>query len=77
MLDNKGFNLWAGFFGKNGSAGTGKMPKATLLKGDFSKGLVEPLCQRKYDAIIATYSLHHLTDVQKVTFLKRFGDKPK
>lgn len=54
MLDNKGFNLWAGFFGKNGSAGTGKMPKATLLKGDFSKGLVEPLCQRKYDAIIAT-----------------------
>lgn len=26
--------------------------------------------KNKYDAIIATYSLHHLTDVQKVSFLK-------
>ena len=25
---------------------------------------------QKYDAIIATYYLHHLTDMQKVTFLK-------
>lgn len=47
-----------------------KMPNARLFQGDFSNGLVEPLLQQKYDAIIATYSLHHLTDLQKVTFLK-------
>lgn len=47
-----------------------KMPKAKLFQGDFSNGLVEPLLQQKYDAIIATYSLHHLADLQKVDFLK-------
>lgn len=47
-----------------------KMPDARLFQGDFSNGLVEPLMQQKYDAIIATYSLHHLTDSQKVNFLK-------
>lgn len=47
-----------------------KMPNAKLFQGDFSNGLVEPLLLQKYDAIIATYSLHHLTDLQKVAFLK-------
>ena len=47
-----------------------KMPNARLFQGDFSNGLAEPLMQQKYDAIIATYSLHHLTDLQKVNFLK-------
>ena len=46
-----------------------KMPDATLVQGDFSRGLAQPLAQQKYDAIIATYSLHHLTDSQKVSFL--------
>ena len=41
-----------------------KMPKATFCQGDFSNGLAEPLLKQKYDAIIATYSLHHLTDKQ-------------
>lgn len=36
----------------------------------ISNGLVEPLLEHKYDAIIATYSLHHLTDSKKVTFIK-------
>lgn len=47
-----------------------KMPKAKLYQGDFSKGLVEDLKKNRYDAIIATYSLHHLTDTQKVSFLE-------
>ncbi len=47
-----------------------KMSGARLYQGDFSKGLVEELRQNKYDAIIATYSLHHLTDSCKVSFLK-------
>ena len=46
-----------------------KMPAARLYQGDFSKGLAEPLLQQKYDAIVATYSLHHLTDEEKGSFL--------
>ena len=46
-----------------------KMPNAHLYQGDFSKGLVEPLRSCRYDYIVATYSLHHLTDAQKRIFL--------
>ena len=47
-----------------------KMPKAHLYQGDFTQGLVEPLLTRRYDFVAATYSLHHLTDAQKVSFLR-------
>ena len=47
-----------------------KMPCANLYRGDFTQGLVEDLKQYKYDAIIATYSLHHLKDENKVDFIK-------
>ena len=46
-----------------------KMLEAKLYQGDFSNGLVPELCVRQYDAIVATYSLHHLTDAQKIGFL--------
>lgn len=48
----------------------GKMPRAKLYQGDFSLGLVQELKQRRYDAIIATYALHHLTDEQKAAFFQ-------
>lgn len=46
-----------------------KMPKAHLYQGDFSVGLVKPLLLKKYDFIVATYSMHHLTDKQKISFI--------
>ena len=46
-----------------------KMPKAHLYQGDFSLGLARELTEHQYDSIIATYSLHHLSDPQKVGFL--------
>ena len=48
-----------------------KMPEARLYQGDFSQGLVEPLKKQRYDAIVATYSLHHLTDEGKIQFLQQ------
>lgn len=45
-----------------------KMPNANLYQGDFSKGLVSELIDCKFDYIIGTYSLHHLTDERKVSF---------
>lgn len=47
-----------------------KMPEAELFAGDFTKGICKDLLGKKYDAIIATYSLHHLTDEEKVPFIK-------
>lgn len=52
-----------------------KMPEAHLYQGDFTKGLVEPLRQARYDFIVATYAIHHLTDPQKVDFLKEMLDR--
>lgn len=51
-----------------------KMPNAHLYQGDFTQGLVEPLQAQHYDFIVATYSLHHLTDEQKVSFLRDLRD---
>ncbi|MBR3019970.1 MAG: class I SAM-dependent methyltransferase [Clostridia bacterium] len=51
-----------------------KMPRAHLYQGDFARGLVEQLMRRRYDFIVATYSLHHLTDEQKNSFLRDLRD---
>ncbi len=47
-----------------------KMPEAKLYIGDFSEGLAEPLKQREYDFITATYALHHLNEEQKLTLVR-------
>lgn len=47
-----------------------RMPDAQLYQADFSKGLAAPLLQNRYDFILATYSLHHLTDAEKIPFLR-------
>lgn len=47
-----------------------KMPEANLLEWDITEGLPHELAGRKYDAIVSTYALHHLSDEQKVDFLK-------
>ena len=52
-----------------------KMPHAHLYQGDFTKGLAEPLKHRTFDYIVATYSLHHLTDELKKVFLSELLDR--
>lgn len=47
-----------------------KMPEAKLYQGDFSNGLADALRQNRYDAVIATYSLHHLSDEQKIRLIE-------
>lgn len=51
-----------------------KMPEARLFVGDFAEGLVEEIKKERYDFIIATYSLHHLTDEVKAKVLKEALD---
>ena len=47
-----------------------KMPDATLIQYDFSQGL--PICLRgeTFDAIVCTYAIHHLSDSQKIKFIR-------
>lgn len=38
--------------------------------GGFLRRLAPELSQKRYDAIIATYSLHHLSDAAKARFIR-------
>lgn len=51
-----------------------KMPGAYLYSGDFSKALAPELYKQHYDYIVATYSLHHLTDEGKAALLEQLLD---
>lgn len=46
-----------------------KMPNSVLIKHDFSKGLPFEFKEKKFDFIICTYSIHHLTDKDKILFI--------
>ena len=47
-----------------------KMPNAQLINWDIGEGIPEGLKESPYDFIVSTYTLHHLTDVQKVRFIR-------
>ncbi len=70
-LYEQGCEVWGqDFSSRMIELASAKMPNAHLFQGDFSQGLVEPLLHNSYDFIIATYSLHHLTDDSKITFIQ-------
>lgn len=70
-LYEQGCEIWGqDFSGRMLELAGAKMPQAHLFQGDFSKGLVAPLLSNSYDFIVATYSLHHLTDDDKVSFIR-------
>jgi len=46
-----------------------KMPKAMLIEHDFTEELPSQVQDAKYDCIISTYALHHLTDDEKIPFI--------
>ena len=48
-----------------------KMPRANLVEWDISNGLPDEILSMKYDAIVSTYALHHLTDEAKITFIQQ------
>lgn len=48
-----------------------KMPLASLIKYDFSKGLPEEIKDNSFDYIISTYAMHHLEDAEKNEFIEK------
>lgn len=47
-----------------------KMPNAGLYHFDFAQGLPKDLENTKFDFIVSTYAIHHLTDDEKTDFIK-------
>lgn len=52
-----------------------KMPNARLYQFDFTKGLPKELDGQKFDFIVTTYAIHHLTDEEKINFIKLLKDR--
>ena len=48
-----------------------KMPTARLIRHDFTAGVPESLSGEKFDSIVCTYAIHHLTDAQKICLLRQ------
>ncbi|MGC5325451.1 class I SAM-dependent DNA methyltransferase [Brevibacillus sp. SYSU BS000544] len=46
-----------------------KMPMANLIECDIKNGLPEEILKNKYDSIVSTYALHHLSDGEKISLL--------
>lgn len=70
-LYEQGCEIWGqDFSGRMMELARAKMPDAHLFQADFSQGLADPLLQNSYDFILATYSLHHLTDDGKISLIK-------
>lgn len=70
-LYEQGCHIWGQDFSERMiELARAKMPQAELYQGDFSKGLVDQLERNRYDTIIATYSLHHLPDEQKLRLIE-------
>ncbi|MDV2581758.1 class I SAM-dependent methyltransferase [Alkalibacillus haloalkaliphilus] len=55
------------------SIAKGKMPNAHLFEWDITNGLPSEVVENKYDFIVSTYTLHHLSDQDKVSFIKKLG----
>jgi len=47
-----------------------KMPDARFFQFDFTNGLPVEVAAMKFDFIVSTYALHHLTDEEKVSFIR-------
>lgn len=76
VLDKKlyddGYKVWGvDFSEKMINIAQEKMPKAKLFQYNFTKGLPNEIENQKFDFIISTYALHHLTDDEKINFINK------
>ncbi|MEH7342697.1 class I SAM-dependent methyltransferase [Bacillus sp. JJ1532] len=58
------------FSSKMISIAKSKMPKANLIEWDISNGIPPEFQNNKYETIVSTYTLHHLKDEAKISFIK-------
>ena len=70
VLYNKGIQITGvDFSEKMLSQARQKMPQGSFIQFDFNAGLPAELNDSKFDCIISSYAIHHITDRQKITFI--------
>ncbi len=47
-----------------------KMPNGNFYECDFNNKLPDDILNQKYDYIISTYAIHHLTNIKKIELIK-------
>ena len=52
-----------------------KMPNARLYQFDFTKWLPKEREGQRFDFIVTTYAIHHLTEEEKISFIKLLKTK--
>lgn len=71
QLYNKGHKVTGIDFSQNMiDIARDKMPNASLINWDFTKGLPDEIIANKFDYIVSTYAIHHLSDKEKVNFIE-------
>lgn len=69
-LYNDGYDIYGiDFSSKMIEIAKVKMPGAELYHYDFSKGLPQALTCTKFDFILCSYAIHHLSNDQKIAFI--------
>ncbi len=69
-LDHQGCEVWGvDFSSRMIELARERMPSAHLYRADFSKGLPREITECRFDAIVSTYALHHLSAAEKAAFL--------
>lgn len=48
-----------------------KMPNANLIRWDFNEGIPNELKGEKFDVIVSTYAIHHLSNPAKIDFINK------
>lgn len=74
LLTNKLYEDEARIYGMDFSQGMidiakEKMPEGTFIQWDFNDGIPPMLKDMKFDYIVSSYAIHHLTDEKKVEFI--------
>ena len=54
-----------------------KMPNAVFYQQDFNDDLPYELTKERFDCIISTYAMHHLSDIKKVDFIVELANMLK
>lgn len=71
-LYSDGYQIYGVDFSEKMLAIAGEaMPGAQLARWDFACGLPENWAGERFDFIVSTYALHHLTDVQKTPLIRQ------
>lgn len=77
LYENEGQIYGVDFSEKMLELANEKMPAGNFYCGDFKNGLPNDLGEMKFDYIVSSYALHHISNENKVEFIKELKNNLK